>query len=269
MDRSPPLLFDTHVHLDCFLVPDRLDSEILLARRAGVRGFVVPGVAPSGWPALHAAVARTPGALAAPGVHPLAAGEWRREAANELESLLDAAVAVGEIGLDGMPAAPSRAEQERAFRAQLQLAIAARRPALIHCRGAMGRVLEILRAEGAQRIGGIFHAFSGSLESALAAIRLNFAIGVGGPITYPGARRGPEVVRDVPAEWLVLETDAPDLAPVPHRGGDNRPAYLPLIAERVATLRNWSLAETARLTTANARRILHLEAFDPEGEGDV
>jgi TatD DNase family protein len=132
--------------------------------------------------------------------------------------------------------------QEQAFRAQLRLAIAAGRPVLIHCRQAAGRLLQILREEGAERVGGIFHAFSGSLETARQGIRLGFAIGVGGTLTYPNARRLPEVVREVPAEWLVLETDAPDLAPHPHRGEVNRPAWLPLIARQVAELRRWSVA---------------------------
>ncbi len=258
-------LFDTHVHLDSFLIPDTLDAEMLAARQAGVRRFVVPGVAPSGWPDLAKVVSRVPGALAAPGVHPLATNEWTRATAEALARRLDSAIAVGEIGLDGMLDIPYP-DQERVFRAQLRLALDAGLPVLIHCRKAIGRVLEILHAEDAQRIGGIFHAFSGSLESALAAIRLNFALGIGGTITYPGARRIPQVARQVPAEWLVLETDAPDLPPVPHRHGPNRPAYLPLIAQQVAQLRGWTLTETARLTTANALRIFHLEklAYDQE-----
>jgi TatD DNase family protein len=104
----------------------------------------------------------------------------------------------------------------------------------------------------------MFHAFSGSLETALDGIRLGFAIGIGGTVTYPNARRLPEVVKMVPAEWLVIETDAPDLAPHPHRGETNRPAWLPLVARRVAELRGWSEAEMARITTENARRILKI-----------
>jgi TatD DNase family protein len=205
-----------------------------------------------------ATVGRVPGALAAPGVHPLAAEAWCGAVAKHLEILLETSVAVGEIGLDGTLTSPVQSVQEQAFRAQVRLAIAMRRPVLIHCRRAIGRVMEILRAEGAQRIGGVFHAFSGSAESAQEAVRLNFAIGIGGSITYPNARRGLDVLRLLPDEWLVLETDAPDLAPLPHRGEVNHPAYLSLIAARVATLRGWSIEETARITTANAQRILGL-----------
>jgi TatD DNase family protein len=107
-------------------------------------------------------------------------------------------------------------------------------------------------------VGGIFHAFSGSLETALQGIRLGFAIGVGGTVTYPNARRLPGVVQRVPEEWIVLETDAPDLPPHPHRGEVNRPAWLPLVAQRIAEIRGWSEVETARITTANAKRILKI-----------
>lgn len=258
METDPPFFFDTHAHLDFPLLRERLDEELAQARAVGVGAWVVPGVRPDGWQALLATVANIPEAMAAPGVHPLAAADWNEETAAALALLLDEAVAVGEIGLDGTLSLPSPVVQERAFRDQVRLAIAARRPLLIHCRKAMGRTLEILRDEGAQRVGGIFHAFSGSSESAREALRMNFAIGLGGALTFTSARRGPELARSLPAEWLVLESDAPDLAPEPYRGQINRPAYLPLIAARLADLRGWSPAETAAITTANARRVLGL-----------
>ena len=261
METASPFFFDTHAHLDFSPLRARLEEELDQARAVGVGAWVVPGVDPAGWPALLATVAKIPEALAAPGVHPLAAADWNEESAAALACLLDGSVAVGEIGLDGTLASPSPVEQERAFRDQVRLAVAARRPLLIHCRKALGRTLEILRAEGAQRVGGIFHAFSGSPESAREALRMNFAIGLGGALTFTGARRGPELARTLPAEWLVLESDAPDLAPEPYRGQLNRPAYLPLIAARLADLRGWTAAQTAAITTANARRVLGLDPY--------
>jgi TatD DNase family protein len=260
MHGAAPLLIDTHVHLDASPLAEALEVEVLRARRAGIGHFLVPGVGRAGWARLLAVVQQVDGAWAAPGLHPLAADEWCPACERELRRLLSEpkVVAVGEIGLDALLPAPALAVQEQAFRAQLRLAIAAGRPVLIHCRQAAGRLLQILREEGAERVGGIFHAFSGSLETARQGIRLGFAIGVGGTLTYPNARRLPEVVREVPAEWLVLETDAPDLAPHPHRGEVNRPAWLPLIARQVAELRRWSEAETARITTENAKRILKI-----------
>jgi TatD DNase family protein len=260
MSDKTPLLFDTHVHLDASPLAEDLVEEVRRARQAGIGNFIVPGVDWSGWRRNLGVVRSVAGAWAAPGLHPRAANEWCPECEQDLRRLLvePQVIAIGEIGLDALLPFPSQAEQEQVFRAQLRLAIAADLPVLIHCRRATGRLLEILREEGAEQVGGIFHAYSGSVETALQGIRLGFAIGVGGTVTYPNARRLPAVVREVPAEWLVLETDAPDLAPHPHRGEVNHPAWLPLVARRVAEHRNWSLEETARITTENAKRILKI-----------
>lgn len=257
MNTAAPQWFDTHVHLDVFGALTEVAAVAEAARHVGVCGCVVPGVAPDGWDKLLAVAAAVPGAWAAPGLHPQAASAWNRDCARTLESLLDdaAVVAVGEIGLDSL-CSESMDAQETALRAQLRLALAKRLPVLIHCRRAFGRLLQILDEEGAERVGGILHAFSGSLETARAAIRRNFAISFAGSLTYPGARRAPQLLAALPAEWIVLETDAPDLAPVPRRGEENRPAYLPLVGAAVAEIRGWSLPETARITTANAHRIL-------------
>lgn len=229
------------------------------ARRAGVGAFLVPGVRRSGWPGLSRLVRSSPAIWGAPGLHPLAAHEWNGEAQGELEETLVAErmAAVGEIGLDAFLDVPAEV-QERAFRGQLRLAVAAGLPVLIHCRKATERLLTILRQEGAGRVGGIFHAFSGSVETARQAIALGFAIAFGGTLTYPDARRPPEVLRSLPPEWIVVETDAPDIPPHPHRGCDNRPSWLPLVAGKMAQIRGWTVQETAEITTANARRILKL-----------
>lgn len=250
------MLLDTHIHLDFFpQEPDPLAE----ARNRGVGGWVVPGVAPHDWPRLMATVAATPGAWAAPGIHPLAADRWRPELADALRSLAGSArtIAIGEVGLD-RTAAPEETLQEEVFRQMIGIAREAKRPLLLHARQATGHLLELLRSEQAFEIGGIAHAFSGSLETARQLIDLGFALGIGGVATYPEAQRLAEVIRNVPAEWLVLETDAPDLAPHPHRGADNRPEWLTLVAARIAELRGWTPEETARVTTLNARRVLHL-----------
>ncbi len=266
MSAQRELFFDTHVHLD--RLPAGLDpaTEIVRAQRHGIGHFLLPGVEPRHWQRLLELATALPDCLAAPGVHPLAAERWNNDTANRLLNLLNEpqVIAIGEIGLDGHLAQPAAEIQEQALRGQLRLARQAGRPVLLHCRKATGRLLDILRQEQAGDCGGIWHGFSGSLDTARAAIKLNFAIAFGGPLTWPGARRGPEVLLSLPAEWIVLESDAPDLAPHPHRGEINRPVYLSLIAERVASLRGWSLAETARITTANACRVLGLSG--PGGE---
>lgn len=254
------MLVDTHIHLDSLDDPPRaLDT----ARSQGIGAWIVPGVAPSNWSQLMATVAAVPGAWAAPGLHPQAAADWRPELAGELQRLAadPKTVAIGEVGLDGQ-AGPVLALQERVFRQMIGIARETNRPLLLHMRQATGRMLELLRAERAFEVGGIAHAYSGSLETARQLIAIGFALGIGGVITYPEVRRLAEVVRAVPAEWLVLETDAPDLAPHPHRGADNRPEWLALVAARVAQLRSWTPAETARITTNNARRVLRLPGYE-------
>lgn len=259
MEQCGPGLFDTHIHLD-FWTQDTLAGELEEARSAGVRQFLVPGVDRTRWPRLTACFERWENILIAPGLHPQAADEWNETAAEELENQCDSpkAVAIGEIGLDALIDRPGQGLQEAAFRSQLRVAVRLGLPVLIHCRKAFNRLFEILRQENAERVGGIFHAFSGSWETAQLAVSLGFGIGFGGPLTYPNARRGPEVLRRIPEEWIVLETDAPDLSPYPHRGKENRPAWLSLIAAKVGDLRAWNMEETARITTANARRILRI-----------
>ena len=250
------MLIDSHIHLDYL---SDLRQAVAAARACGIGGWVVPGVDPRRWPQLLVAVAATPGAWAAPGVHPQAAANWQPELAGKLYQLTadPRSVAIGEVGLDRQ-AGPALAIQEEVFRLMIRIARDCGKPLLLHCRSATGRLLEVLRAERAAEVGGIAHAFSGSLETARQLIDLGFALGIGGVVTCPAARRLNAVVRSVPAEWLVLESDAPDLPPHPHRGEANRPAWLTLVAARVAALRDWTLDETARITSANTRRVLPL-----------
>lgn len=247
---------DTHIHLDHLHAPALQLEE---ARKAGIGAWIVPGVSPDHWPELMATAELHTGVYAAPGVHPLASVSYQKSHLEELRRLLrhPRSVALGEVGLDRQIGIPWHI-QEKVFIDMIRLAREVDKPMLIHARRSTERILHLLHQEDAGRVGGIFHAFSGSLETARKIIDMGFAIGIGGVVTFPTARRLPEVVCEVPAEALVLETDAPDITPDPHRGQPNRPVYLGLIAERVATLRGWSLAETARVTTANACRILKL-----------
>jgi TatD DNase family protein len=247
---------DTHVHLDLLSSVGVLLAE---AGRAGVGTWVVPGVCPERWVALMAIAEGYVGVYAAPGIHPQASARCQKSHLAELERLLEhpRVVALGEVGLDRQVASPWRI-QEDVFVQQIRLAREVSKPLLIHARRSTGRVLELLQQEKADQVGGIFHGFSGSLETARKIIDLGFGLGIGGVVTLSTAKRLPQAVRVLAAEALVLETDAPGMTPAPHQGQLNQPAYLPLIAERLATLRDWSLEETARLTSANARRFLRL-----------
>lgn len=252
-------LFDTHIHLDR-LPQSELETELEEARNLGISSFLVPGITASGWEGLSTLAQQHAGIYLAPGIHPLAAACWSAAIAERLTLLLThpKVVAIGEIGLDNKIDVPM-ALQERTFRAQLRMAVVAGYPLLLHCRGRLSRCLEIFQEEEGPSVGGILHAFSGSLELAKIALRLNLLLGFGGGVTWPEARRAPEVLRALPPTAFVLESDAPDQSPEPHRREDNRPRWLDLIASRCGELRQCSRAEVAAQTTANARRILRLE----------
>jgi TatD DNase family protein len=247
---------DTHIHLDLLEEPALLLQK---AEQAGVGAWIVPGVAPEQWSQVMATTALHEQVYLAPGIHPQAAGNFQKAHLDKLRQLLthERAVAIGEVGLDRQLDI-SWQQQEELFIAMIRLAREMEKPLLVHTRRSTERILELLQREGGDQVGGIFHAFSGSLETARKIIGLGFLLGVGGVVTLQTARRLPEVIREVPAEALVLETDAPYMAPEQHRGQPNRPAYLELIARQVASLRDWTLAETAQQTTQNACRVLGL-----------
>ena len=249
-------MIDTHIHLDFFEDPKSIAAE---ARQANVENLIVPGVSAENWQKLLTLAETIPGVWAAPGLHPQQAVPWSDDLERQFSKILrhPRVVAIGEIGLDKQ-AKPAMELQEEVFRRMIGLAVAHKRPLLLHVRQATGRVLQILAEEKAARVGGVWHAFSGSTETACRLFDLGFAIGIGGIVTFPEAKRLPEVVPQAPNDLLVLETDAPDLSPHPHRGTQNRPAYLPLIARKVAQLRDWTLEETVAVTSRNASRIFGL-----------
>ena len=249
------MFFDSHCHLDDPLLCSDLPRLIAAAKAAGVSRFLVPGVHPAGWPGIASLSRRFPEIYAAFGVHPMHAALLSPDTIADLLTLAPLAAAIGEIGLDYAGSDPPRETQRYAFRAQLKLAVTARLPVLIHCRKAFKDLLEILAEEGVAQIGGVMHAFSGSPEIARDCVRLGLHISLAGSVTFRNAVRPLAVAAAVPLERLLLETDAPDLAPEPHRGGINRPEFLVETATQVARVRGISLEELARNTTANA---LHL-----------
>lgn len=250
-------LYDTHIHLCAAAWKLPLPLRIQQLEEVGVDQLLVPGVSADGWDELASLGRRFPGVVCAPGLHPLSAADWNCELELRLRRLCrhSAVVAIGEIGLDGSAGADETL-QMKAFRAQLQVAADCGLPVLIHCRHRTGALIQELRQAGTRLVGGIWHGFSGSLETAEQLIDLGMLIGVGPVLLRRNARKLPEVVRRVPPEALVLETDAPDMTP--------EPAALVRVAERLAELRSWSLEETARITTANARRLLHGKDNQPQ-----
>jgi TatD DNase family protein len=162
--------------------------------------------------------------------------------------------AVGEIGLDYYWDVTYKKEQIAAFEAQTDLALQYSLPIVIHSRESTADCIDIVRKKQNGSLNGIFHCFSGSLEEAKQIVSLGFYLGIGGVVTYKKSTL-PDIVKEIPLAHMVLETDAPYLAPLPYRGKRNESSYIPLIAEKIAAVKNCPLSEVAAVTTANATRI--------------
>lgn len=272
---------DTHCHLDAAeFDPDR-SAMRQRARAAGVAHCVIPAVAAGNFETVRD-LAHAQGDHYALGIHPLFTPQATTEHLAQLDAALYAnkddprLVAVGEIGLDGfvpsLNTPDALAQQRRFYTAQLKLAQRYQLPVILHVRRSADWLLQGLRQT--RVVGGIAHAFNGSLQQAQAFIALGFKLGFGGALTYERALQLRRLATELPLSALVLETDAPDIPPhwlyataeqravgVPQ--GRNEPAELPRIAQVLADLRGISLAELAAVTTANARSALPRLQFKP------
>ena len=250
-------LIDTHTHLD---FPDfDADRLQLLAdsRALGVERMVVLGVYQSNWQRMWDLIQTDSQLHAAFGLHPVYLNEHRPEHVLELEQWLSRLAghpqlcAVGEIGLDYFLPELDRDGQQQLFEAQLQLAADFKLPALLHVRRSHAQVIATLKRFKLQR-GGIVHAFAGSREEAREYIKLGFKLGLGGAATWPQALRLRKVIADLPLDAIVLETDAPDMAPAMYPNQRNSPQHLPDICRALAELMGISPEQLAKATTANA-----------------
>jgi TatD DNase family protein len=257
---SVPDLFDTHAHLHFPDFAADLADVLARARATGIRRVLTVGTDPETSRAAIALAAREPDVWASAGIHPHDAAAADDEALREIERLAGAprVVAVGEIGLDFFRDLSPRPDQERAFRAQLEIARRARLPVLVHCRDAHAETLAILAEHRVGELGGIMHCFSGDVEIARRCLDIGLLVSLAGPVTYPRARVLPDVARYVPADRLVVETDSPYLPPQPFRGQRNEPAHVAVTAARVAELRGEPLAELAARCSENARGLLRI-----------
>jgi TatD DNase family protein len=193
------------------------------------------------------------------GLHPCSVEADYKSVLSEIEKQLYARkfVAVGEIGLDYYWSKEFVTAQKDAFRTQCRWAIDLNIPIIIHARESMDDLIQIVAEEQKdERLRGIFHCFGGTLEQAQQIIDLGFWMGIGGVLTYKKSGLD-EIVKDIPLEWLVLETDAPYLTPVPHRGKRNESAYVRFVAEKLAEAKGLTLEELATATTTNAERIFN------------
>lgn len=254
------MLVDTHAHLhDPAFDADRA-AVLARARAAGVTAFLTIGTDVATSEAAIGLAATEPDVYAAVGIHPHDARTADATALDRIAALATArkVVAVGEIGLDHYRDHSPRDAQRATLVAHLQLARRLGKPVLLHCREAHSELLDVCHAEGVTAVGGILHCFSGDLAVARRGLDLGLLISIAGPVTYPSARRLAEVVRLLPLDRVVVETDCPYLPPQPWRGQRNEPAYLPVTAARVAELLGVPPAQVAAETTRNAARLLGL-----------
>jgi TatD DNase family protein len=255
-------LIDAHAHLDSDDYQSDLEEVVERARDFGVASIVTIGIEPADWPRVLAISELYPGIYPAIGVHPNSADQATEGNMARLESLCRSAtgprvVGMGETGLDFYRQYVSHDEQRASFRMHLELARRLDLPVIIHDRDAHGEVLKILREDG-QGTRGVMHSFSGDPEMMQECMRLGYMISLSGPVTFRKATDKHTIAREVPLDWLLVETDCPYLTPEPYRGRRNEPAYVAYTALAIAELRGTTLDEIAHTTTANATRLFGL-----------
>lgn len=244
-------IVDSHSHLDAPEFDADRAAVVARAQSAGVRAQILPAIDRRSWPGLRSLCAATPGLLPAYGLHPLLLDEHRDAHLVELADWLrDAApVAVGECGLDFYVETLDPGRQQTVFEAQLDLARQFQLPVIIHARRSVEAVILTLRRFAP--LTGVVHSFPGSVEQARELNKLGFRLGVGGPLTYPRARKLREVVVTVPLEQLLVETDAPDQPLCGHQGQRNEPVRCVEVVEMIARLRGLPTEQVAEQLLAN------------------
>lgn len=250
------MFVDSHCHLDKINLDafnGKLSGVVEAARAAQVQHMLCIGVTLDDFPAMRAQVAEFTDVSISCGVHPLYVAKHPLNRAQLAEfAALPEVVAVGETGLDYYYDPESRPVQQESFAYHIELANQLDKPLIIHTRDARDDTLTMLRDGHAERCGGVLHCFTESLEMAQQAIeQLDFYISISGIASFRNATELRDVVRALPLERLLIETDSPWLAPVPHRGKENQPAFVTEVAKCVADVKGLTLAEVAETTTAN------------------
>ncbi|MDR1057805.1 MAG: TatD family hydrolase [Coxiellaceae bacterium] len=251
------MLADSHCHLDCLDLKNYngdINQALVAARLKDVQYILSPGISLETFPRVLKIVEDDPKLFAALGVHPVDKGV-RQPSLEELLILGQSkkVVGIGETGMDFYYATHEidRQRQRELFRLHIQAARELNKPLIIHVRDAGQEIIKILKEEHGENIGGVIHCFTGSKDLAFEAIKLGFYISISGIITFHKAESLREIVKSLPLEKVLIETDAPFLAPVPVRDKPNEPKYLPYIAEFISKLRKISYESFANIVTDN------------------
>ncbi|WHX25531.1 TatD family hydrolase [Virgibacillus halodenitrificans] len=256
------MLFDTHVHLNARQFEEDRTDTIQRAFDAGVQHMVVVGFDRETIPLAIEIAEDYDTIYAAVGWHPVDAIDMTDEDLQWIEELSShpKVVAIGEMGLDyHWDKSPANIQKD-VFRKQIQLAKKVNMPIIIHNREATEDIVKILQEENAKEVGGIMHCYNDSVDYVQACLDMNFYISLGGPVTFKNAPLPKEVAAQVPLDRLLIETDAPFLAPHPNRGKRNEPAYVELVAEKIAEIRGISFEEVGKITTENARNLFKINS---------
>ncbi len=254
------LLVDSHCHLD-FSDFEGREDELLAAMTTNKVGWaLIAGVTLERFPGVLALAERFPNLYAAVGVHP----DTQEGEEPDQDTLVRLAehpkvIAIGETGLDYYRLEGDLEWQRERFRTHIRAARRSRKPLIIHTREAAADTLKILKEEGADEVGGVFHCFTETREVAQAALDLGFHVSLSGIVTFKNALQIKDVASFIPLDRILVETDAPYLAPVPHRGKLNHPALVLHVAQEVARLRGMSLDDLAEATTGNFFRLFNIK----------
>lgn len=253
------MLVDSHCHLDRIdLTPfnGSMEEALASAKAAGVEEYLCVAIDKENQKDVIRLAEEYNQVFASVGIHPLnTVGQ-----SADVDYLVKTAehpkvVAIGETGLDYFYAKETKAEQTALFHTHVQAAVESKLPLIIHTRDARADTLAILREENAEKVGGVLHCFTESLEMALEAIDLGFYISFSGIVTFNNADELREVAKQIPADRILVETDSPYLTPAPHRGKPNSPRHVLDVAKRVANVREAEFSEFCAQTTENYRRL--------------
>lgn len=246
------ILYDSHTHLDDEQFANDREAVIQRAFATGIYGFINVGADMTSSASSMALAQKYPTIYAAVGVHP---HEAQTVTESDYEQLISWAahakvVAIGEIGLDYYYDHSPRSIQQQVFIRQLEVARQTQKPVIIHARDAHGDLMNILRKEG-DGLTGIIHCYSGSLEMARELVNQGFYLGIGGSLTFTNAKKLKQIMAVIPLDAMVVETDCPYLTPHPYRGRRNEPAYVRLVAQEIAALKQITEEQVAEVTTKN------------------
>ncbi|SEA47386.1 TatD family hydrolase [Desulfuromusa kysingii] len=256
------LLVDSHAHLDGSQFVDDLDATIDRATANGISHILTIGCDLKSSEQSIAIANKYEHIFAAVGVHPHDAVEIDDESLKILRSMLTQpkVVALGEIGLDFYRDRSPREIQRYAFRRQIRLAREMGKPIIIHDRDAHNEVIQILKEEKSSEIGGVLHCFSGDLQIAEQCLELGFYLSFTGTITYPKNQEIRDVIKHIPIDRMLVETDCPYLSPQKFRGKRNEPALVRYTAEKIAEIKDLTIEDVAIITSANCRSLFGLGA---------